>query len=66
MKFLSLFRFIEAFQLPKEFCTEISFESTSFTQIDNNEPKEKVGIVSEFKHLELVWVKQIYMPWFPG
>ncbi len=66
MKFIDIFRFIEAFQLPIEFCTENSFESTSFTQIDNKDSKEKEEKVREFKNLELVWVKQISMPWFPG
>ena len=60
------FIYIEAFSLPKEFSPESSFESTSYTQTETNDPKEKVETVRQYKHLELVWTKQIYMPWFPG
>lgn len=52
--------------LPKEFFSEDSFETTSFTETERNDLKEEKEKVMEFKNLELVWAKQIYMPWFPG
>ncbi len=52
--------------LPKEFFSEDSFETTSFTETERKDLKEEKEKVMEFKNLELVWAKQIYMPWFPG